>query len=114
MNVDSYSDGNPAWIDLGTPDLEGARAFYSALFGWEIGPGTEESGGYSVAMLKDRAVAGIGPAQNPGPPFWTTYVGVDDADAVPAKVTAAGGTVLVEPFDVMEFGRMGVFLDPRG
>jgi predicted enzyme related to lactoylglutathione lyase len=114
MEVQSYEHGVPAWVDLGTPDVAGASAFYGALFGWQIPEATEETGGYAVAMYKDQAVAGIGPAQNPGPPYWTTYVAVDDADAIPAKVTKAGGAVYAEPFDVFDVGRMGVFADPTG
>jgi hypothetical protein len=45
---------------------------------------------------------------------WLTYVNVDDADATVAKVTAAGGTVFMEPMDVMEAGRMALFADPVG
>jgi predicted enzyme related to lactoylglutathione lyase len=41
-------------------------------------------------------------------------VWVDDADETAAKVRDAGGTVLSEPFDVMDAGRMGVFADPAG
>ena len=31
--------GAPNWIDLGTPDLDGAGAFYGNLFGWRFRPG---------------------------------------------------------------------------
>ena len=114
MEVDKYDDGVPGWVDLGSPDMDAARAFYSGLFGWDIPPGPEEAGGYSIAMLRGRPVAGIGPAMNPGPPVWATYVIVDSADDVATKVKANGGTVLVEPMDVLDAGRMGVFMDPKG
>ncbi len=90
------------------------RAFYGGLFGWDIPPGPEEAGGYSIAMLRGRPVAGIGPAMNPGPPVWATYVIVDSADNVAKKVKDNGGTALVEPMDVLDAGRMGVFMDPKG
>ena len=48
------------------------------------------------------------------PPAWTTYVSVEDADESIAKVKAAGGTVFVEPMDVLDVGRMAVFADPTG
>ena len=48
------------------------------------------------------------------PPAWTTYVSVEDADASIDKVKAAGGTVFVEPMDVLDVGRMAVFADPTG
>jgi predicted enzyme related to lactoylglutathione lyase len=41
-------------------------------------------------------------------------VWVDSADDAAARVRAAGGTVLMEPFDVMSAGRMAVFADPEG
>ena len=60
-------------------------------------------------------MAGAGPIMMEGqPPAWTTYVSVDDADASIAKVKAAGGTVFVEPMDVLDVGRMAVFADPTG
>ena len=45
---------------------------------------------------------------------WNTYIWVDDADEAAAKVQAAGGGVVVEPFDVMDSGRMAVLSDPEG
>ena len=114
MEVDKYENGVPGWVDLGTPDLDAARAFYSALFGWDIPPGPAEAGGYSIAMLRGRPVAGLGPAMNPGPPVWATYVIVDSADDVAKKVKDNGGGALVEPMDVLDAGRMGVFTDPKG
>jgi predicted enzyme related to lactoylglutathione lyase len=113
---DSHPAGTPSWIDLGSPDPDASAAFYSALFGWDIGEaGGPETGGYRMATLKGRPVAGIGASQSEGaPPWWTTYVTVDDADATAKVVDQAGGTVVVPPMDVMEFGRMAVFTDPGG
>src|SRR5207249_2601621 len=45
---------------------------------------------------------------------WNTYVWVDSADETASKVAAAGGRALMEPFDVMDAGRMAVFADPEG
>jgi predicted enzyme related to lactoylglutathione lyase len=72
---------------------------------------------YFMARLPGGDVAAISgqmpdaPAQ---PAVWNTYVWVDDADATAAKVREAGGTVVVEPMDVFESGRMAVFTDPEG
>lgn len=110
-----YAPGTPCWVDIGS-DLGPAKAFYTALFGWDTadaGP-VEETGGYGMFTKAGKVVAGYGPKANPGPPFWTTYVSVADADATAAAVRHAGGTVLVEPMDVFTAGRMGVFLDPQG
>ncbi len=45
---------------------------------------------------------------------WNTYVWVDSADEAASKVRDAGGWVVIEPFDVMDSGRMAVFTDPEG
>jgi uncharacterized protein len=114
MDIDRYEPGVPSWVDLGSPDPQGAADFYGALFGWDAPEGPPEAGGYRVAMVGDRAVAGIGQAQNPGPPVWATYVNVESADATAEKVTAAGGKVILPPMDVLDVGRMAVFTDPVG
>jgi hypothetical protein len=112
----AWPAGTPCWVDLGVGDIGKARAFYSGLFGWEVQEGPPESGGYSMCELKGRPVAGIGPKMGPDemPAAWTTYIASDDADETAGKIKAAGGQVLVEPFDVMDVGRMAVAVDPGG
>jgi predicted enzyme related to lactoylglutathione lyase len=103
------------------PDPEAAMRFYGELFGWEFaGPGAMPGGSggeYFVARLRGRDVAGVGsqPAEGASPaPAWTTYICVDSADDAAAKVKQAGGSVVVEPFDVLPAGRMAVVADPEG
>jgi predicted enzyme related to lactoylglutathione lyase len=114
MEVERYEHGVPSWVDLGTPDIPKAIEFYSGLFGWQIEQGPPEAAGYSTALLRGRPVAGLGPQMNPGPPYWTTYVTVDSAEEAVARAKANGGNVLMDPMDVMEFGRMAIFADPVG
>jgi hypothetical protein len=56
----------------------------------------------------------MGHMQEGQPTVWATYVTVEDADAAAASVAGAGGSVLVEPMDVMDLGRMAFFSDPAG
>ncbi|GAB2969781.1 VOC family protein [Amycolatopsis acidiphila] len=110
-----YEPGTPCWVDLTTPDVEGAARFYSGLFGWEVVDQGPEFGGYRMCHLRGRPVAGLGPAQDPGiPPNWTSYVSVTDADVATKAITAAGGQVFVEPMDIPGSGRMAIFADPAG
>lgn len=103
--------GAPNWVDLGTADLDDAKRFYTRLFGWTA----DVSGGYITFLLNGLPVAGAGPLYGEGQPTaWSTYLATDDADAVAARVEAAGGKVLVAPFDVMDQGRMAAFLDQAG
>jgi predicted enzyme related to lactoylglutathione lyase len=113
----SYEPGTPCWVDLGTPDVDAAASFYADLFGWET-PERENSaemGGYRRAEKDGADVAGVMPLMQEGqPPAWSTYVSVEDADATAAKVKEAGGSVIAEPMDVMDLGRMAVFADSTG
>jgi predicted enzyme related to lactoylglutathione lyase len=115
--ITTYRPGTPSWVDLGTPDIEAAAGFYGALFGWDApeSENAEQTGGYRQAVKGGRPVAGMMPLMQEGqPPAWSTYVSVEDADAVAAAVKEAGGSVLAEPMDVMDLGRMAVFADPEG
>jgi len=110
-----YDPGTPSWVDLGTPDPVDASRFYSGLFGWSIEAGPPEAGGYRMCLLDGKPVAGLGPQMNPDmPPWWTTYITVADADETAAAIIADGGTILVEPMDVLDVGRMAVANDPAG
>src|ERR1044072_6434938 len=113
----SYAPGTPCWIDLGTLDQDPAAEFYRALFGWsvEADENAEQTGGYRVAMLRDKAIGGVMKLMEEGqPPAWSTYIAVEDADASVAKAREAGGTVVVEPMSVLDDGRKGFMADPTG
>jgi len=112
----AWPAGTPCWVDLGVDDIAQAKAFYGGLFGWDIQDGPPEAGGYAMCLLNGRPAAGIGPKMGPAeaPPTWTTYLASDDADDTAARIKAAGGMVLMEPFDVMDAGRMAVAADPGG
>jgi len=115
---DGYMPGVPCWIDTSQPDPEAAVAFYSGLFGWDfedVMP-PDSPGKYFIARIRGGDVAAVGSQPEGGPPMavWNTYVWVDSADDAASKVKAAGGSVVMEPFDVMDAGRMGVFTDPEG
>jgi uncharacterized protein len=113
----SYEAGTPSWVEFSSPDLDASIEFYGGLFGWEVpeSENPEQTGGYRLAMKNGKPVAGMMPHQQEGQPTaWTTYVSVDDAAATTAAVKEAGGTVIVEPMDVMDLGTMAVFVDPTG
>jgi hypothetical protein len=108
--------GTPCWIDIGVPDRPKAFEFYGQLFGWHIQEGPPEAGGYATCEIDGRPVAGIGPKMGPGemPTFWTTYLATPDADETAASITTAGGQLMMQPFDVMDVGRMAIAVDPGG
>jgi predicted enzyme related to lactoylglutathione lyase len=111
-----HAPGTFSWADLGTTDAEGAKAFYTALFGWEAEdlPAGE---GMTYTMLRKNGleVAALYARQEEGaPPAWLSYVTVTDADAAAEKAREAGATLFTEPLDVMEAGRMAVIQDAQG
>jgi predicted enzyme related to lactoylglutathione lyase len=111
----NWPAGTPCWVDLGAPDVDAARAFYTSLLGWSYTGGEPEYGGYVTCQVDGRDAAGIGPQQDPAdPPRWTTYFATDDTDATAQRVTEAGGNVLFPPMDVGPMGRMAVAVDPQG
>lgn len=109
--------GTPNWVDLAVDDPAAAATFYETLFGWKVvDPAPDPAdGGYLLAFKDDRAAAGIGPKAAPGAPAaWSTYLASDDADATAAAVTAAGGTLVIDPVDAGGQGRMFVASGPDG
>jgi len=111
-----YPQGTPCWADVWTDDPEGGRAFYGALFGWEWEVSPDPAfGGYAIGLLRGKRVVGLSPKMDPnGPTAWVTYLAVDDADAFAATVPGAGGTMVGQPMDIADQGRMALVTDPAG
>ena len=111
--VERYPNGTFCWVDLGTTDAPGAKAFYGGLFGWEFDDlPTGEKGTYSTCRLDGLAVAGLyDRAETPG---WGSYISVDDVDRAAGQARELGAEVLVEPFDTPGGGRVAMVRDPAG
>ncbi len=115
---EGYIPGVPCWVDTSQPDPEAALPFYSGLFGWEfenvMPEGSEVK--YFIGRIRGGDVAAIGSIPEGAPPMamWNTYVWVRSADETASQARDAGGGVAMEPFDVMDAGRMAVLTDPEG
>jgi predicted enzyme related to lactoylglutathione lyase len=111
----SHAPGSFSWTDLATSDTEGAKRFYIGLFGWELDDRPIPGGGIYTMLLRDgKEVAALSEAREGMPNVWASYVTVESADAAAARASELGGTIMAEPFDVMEAGRMAVIQDPTG
>jgi uncharacterized protein len=104
---DGFEHGVPCWVDTWQEEIP--ATFYSGLFGWEADVGPD----YTMFRHRGLPVAGAG-ARAGASPAWTTYVWVDDADAVASRAVAAGGRLVAEPFDSLDGGRMALVADPAG
>lgn len=115
----THAAGSPVWFELMTTDLAGAEAFYAALLGWTLQrQDMGEHGHYTLFQLDGRDVAAASPLvpeqlERGAPPHWGVYFKVNDADAAVATVSAAGGAVHAQPFEVMDHLRMAVCADPE-
>jgi len=101
------------WNELMTPDIEGARAFYKNLFGWNLKVSPE----YTEIDLGSTGIGGmmhITPEMQGMPTAWTPYICVADADATVEKIKSLGGKVYMGPHEIPNTGRFAVCGDPQG
>ncbi len=107
--------GRFCWNELLTDDVEGARKFYTQLFGWETSR-TDMSPGepYHMFLRGGQQVAGLmkRPANMPVPPSWLYYVRVENVDKSFARAKELGAGICLEPMDIPDIGRFAVLLDP--
>jgi predicted enzyme related to lactoylglutathione lyase len=121
---------------LNTRDLEGAKAFYGAVFGWgtlvldggftawtldaygdhleALDPGMRERMANFAPAGFENVVASANPiADDDTPAHWGVTFAVDDAEAIAARAAELGGQVLMAPFDA-PWVKMTVLADPQG
>lgn len=108
------------WSEVLTRDSETDKAFYPAVFGWNIGrpefEGAPES--YVVWQVGDKNVGGMMQMSDEYfppeiPPHWSVCFAVADCDAIVAKARELGATITYEPMD-MPIGRFAGLIDPQG
>jgi predicted enzyme related to lactoylglutathione lyase len=126
--------GSLNFNELQTRDVDGARSFYGAVFGWELldvgggsmwalpgygdflerrTPGLRENMANMGAPERfEDVVASIRPTDEADARWGVTFA-VDDADAIAARAAELGGRVVVAPFDA-PWVRMTVIADPQG
>lgn len=113
-----WKHGEFCWYELGTSDPAGAKAFYKSLFGWgERDVPMGETPPYTLLRFRGEDLGGMyslaGPLEGM-PPHWIAYVAVDDVDAAASKAKGLGATLLQEPTDIPNVGRMTFLQDPQG
>lgn len=106
-----WPSGTPCWVDVASRDPEASSAFYRDLLGWDVREGPPGSGGYRLAFVRERVVAGI---RGGGAAGWTVYLASDDMRQTLHSVVAAGGRVLAPPRALLGEAVMAVVEDPTG
>jgi uncharacterized protein len=118
-----------AWSlsSLNTTDPAAAGAFYGSLFGWQTDPFGEPAAGTALLRLPGyvggepqqpvpRDTVGIltpVSADEPQHSRWDVDFWIDGVDAGAERASAAGGSVIAEPYDLGQF-RTAVLADPAG
>jgi len=106
--------GALVWNELGTTDVEAARAFYSGLFGWEIARFEGGEQPYWSIRNAGRSNGGMMPVQPAhAPPHWSVYLGVQELETALERVRELGGAVHAGPLDI-PMARIAIVGDPQG
>ena len=131
--------GSVNFNSLNTRDIEAAKTFYRAVFGWEtldLGPGNvlwrlsgygdhleEMNPGMREGMAEmgappgyEDVVAALSPISDDQPdlpPHWSVTFAVNDADVTAQRATELGAEVVMPPTDA-PWVRTTVIRDPQG
>jgi hypothetical protein len=114
---DSAPIGSPCWVDLWTSDIEGSRAFYAQLFGWEAAPPDPQFGGYFIFTRDGVDIAGcMGDMGDdmPANDTWKVYLATDDIAKTVEAAAAGGAEIIAPPMAVGDLGLQAVLVDPTG
>ena len=113
-----HDPGTFSWVELATRDGAAAKRFYTSLFGWGFDDMPVGDGSVYTMLTKNGKKVGalyqMSPQQQGVPPHWNSYVTVASADDSAAQAKKLGGNVMLEPFDVLDAGRMAIVSDPTG
>lgn len=114
----------PIHFEIQADDLERAKAFYGSVFGWTF----EDYSPSSTPLLRCRHRRGRGAGHQRRPPAAPggrsgtragrqrggAHHGVEDYDAVEAKILEAGGTVALPKMALTGMAWQGYYLDTEG
>lgn len=110
--------GRFVWYELLTTDPEGAAAFYPRVTGWGtqswvegytmwmVGGGEVPMGGF-MTLPEEAKAAGA-------PSHWLGTITTPEVDATVARAVELGGSIIKDPFDIPDVGRLGIVADPQG
>ncbi len=106
------------WSSLITTDPGADAAFYRSLFGYDVFdlPGAQDAR-HLILASESYARASVNPIPSSRPgahPRWVSYLRVDDATAMAARVVAMGGRVVLPPQLDRHGGKIALVADPQG
>lgn len=116
MGFDLNFEGEFSWHELHTPDIAGAKKFYSAVFGWEFhNYQTDDGENYTLINLQEDidSFANVRKTDS-DKAHWGNYVLVEDIEEVLEEVELSGGKIVVPLTPIYDIGNFAVIQDPQG
>ena len=101
-----------AWFEIGTPDVDAAKAFYGPLFGWSFAP----DGTYTLITAAGAAAPSGGIFNTGGniPPYAVFVVRVADVAATARRAEELGGKIVAAPMTLEDGMAVAYLTDPNG
>ena len=103
------------FFDIAGQDTDKMRAFYSEVFGWQIGAEKNGASPFNISaasplpgVLRKEAATKVPPNET------LIYLGVTDITATLAQVVAQGGGIVYPRIEVPGVVVMALFKDPAG
>jgi predicted enzyme related to lactoylglutathione lyase len=112
-------------FEIPTDDLERAKGFYGAVFGWQLDTQPIGDGEYTSAITTSVDPQTYAPTEPGGinggmmrrsadTPTPVITIGVEDIDRSLKEVEANGGTVVTPRTPIPDMGAFAYFKDPEG
>lgn len=101
-------------LELNTPDMAKAKAFYGEMFGWQFNDMDMGQHGVYSTFKPDNGPGGGVFSMQGGSPGWMAYVGVEDIKQATEKARSLGAEVYVDSREIPNVGWFSVMSDPAG
>jgi uncharacterized protein len=109
--------GEFCWNRLMTADVAKAKQFYTGLFGWNAVDVDLGDLQYTTFQLNGANVGGLlkaPKANESAPPYWLSFVAVNDIDAATSRAEKLGATIAVPVTNLPNGNKVAIIRDPVG
>jgi len=99
------------FLEIVTPDVDGACALYSMMYGVTFGDANQDLGGARTADLDGGGMLGIrAPLRDTETPVVRPYVLVDDINAAVSAAADAGAEIAMTPTEIAGYGQFAIVI----
>jgi len=99
------------FLEIVTPDVDGACSLYSMMYGVTFGDPDQNLGGARTAGLEGGGMLGVrAPLRDTETPVVRPYVLVDDISAAVSAAAEAGAEIAMMPTEITGHGRFAIVI----